>query len=74
MQNQSVTTRYRVHTPLVAMTVQNDGRSYLIAVPRGSVMETVANQGSAGFVDVMLNGLRLAVFSRDIDERTERTD
>jgi len=37
MQEETKPTPYRVHTPLVALTHENDGRTRFVAIPRGSL-------------------------------------
>ncbi|HLG98249.1 MAG TPA: hypothetical protein VKX49_18180 [Bryobacteraceae bacterium] len=74
MQEQSTTTVYRVHTPLVAQEKEGDGHLRFVAIPRGSMMYVPGKLESFGFVDVQCDGKTLAVFSRDIRERAEKVD
>jgi hypothetical protein len=72
MQEESKTTPYRVHTPLVAFTNENDGRTEFVAIPRGSIMVVLRKLGSTCLVDVECDGKRLSVFSRDIEQCTDK--
>ena len=66
------TSVYRVHTPLVAQTLQSDGRARFVAIPRGSIMHVFGALESGSLVDVRCDGVQLAVFQRDIEERAEK--
>lgn len=72
MQEDPKTRVYRVHTPLVAQTRQDDGRAEFIAIPRGSVMLVSGNLSFLGLVDIECQGKRLPVCRRDIEERAEK--
>ena len=74
MQEQSVTTAYRVRAPLVASARGDDGRARFIAIPRGAVIVAPGQLGPLGLVDVECDGVKLSVFSRDIRERAVRID
>ena len=72
MPDEPTTSVYRVHTPLVAQSVQTDGRARFVAIPRGSIILVSGILGSGGLIDVQCDGARLAVFRRDIEERAEK--
>ncbi len=52
--------------------MQHDGRSRFVAIPRGSVMLVLGMPQLRGLVDIEYDGQRLAVFSRDIEERAHK--
>ena len=72
MQEESKMPFYRVHTPLAALVHENDGRSRFISIPSGSVITLTGAAKQFDLVDVEWEGRALAVFNRDIEERTEK--
>jgi hypothetical protein len=62
---------YRVHTPITASKYVSGGGCRFVTIPRGSVITVIGTPRDFDFVDIECKGETLAVFNRDIEERTE---
>ena len=61
---------YRVHSAMTGMKYES-GRLRFVTIPRGSVITVSGTLKEFDFVDVECQGETLAVFDRDIKERSE---
>jgi hypothetical protein len=71
MENIPCKASYRVHTAITALKHMNAGGSRFVTIPRGSVITVTGTPKEFDFVDIECRGETLAVFNRDIEERTE---
>jgi hypothetical protein len=69
MQEKSNRASYRVLIPLAASTNNGSG---LISIPRGAVFAAPGSVNLFDVVEIEFEGQRLAVYNRDIEERTEK--
>jgi hypothetical protein len=71
MQDKSNCASYRVLIPLAAMIPEKNGSGF-IAIPRGAVFVAPGTVNPFDVVEIEFEGQRLAVYNRDIEERTEK--
>ena len=71
MQETPSSLSYRVHTAITALK-HVSGRSRFVTIPRGSVITVTGTPKEFDFVDIECRGETLAIFNRDIEERTEK--
>jgi hypothetical protein len=72
MQDEPNGTSYRVLMPLAAMVAGDGGHLRIVAIPRESVFVARVPSNPFALVEIDWDGRKLAVYSRDIEERTER--
>jgi hypothetical protein len=70
MQETPSSLSYRVHSAITAVKYES-GRSRFVTIPRGTVITVIGTPREFDFVDIECKGETLAVFNRDIEERTE---
>jgi hypothetical protein len=63
---------YRVHTALTASKHVSGSSCRFVTIPQGSVITVTGTPKEFDLVDIECQGEMLAVFNRDIQERTER--